>query len=67
MKTVINNDRFFRDPTQAKIAGVCSGLAKNLEINPWIIRGLTVGAFLFFPFAIALGYVLAILLLRYRY
>ena len=67
MKTVLNKDRFFRDPHDAKVCGVCAGLAKNIQVNPWMVRGAAAIAFLFFPMAIGLAYVLAILLLRYRY
>ncbi|MGQ8366574.1 PspC domain-containing protein [Glaciecola sp. 1036] len=67
MKTVVNKDRFFRDPHKAKISGVCAGLAKSIQIDPWIVRAGAIAAFLFAPAAIGLAYVLAILLLRYRY
>ncbi|MFT6270350.1 MAG: phage shock protein PspC (stress-responsive transcriptional regulator) [Alphaproteobacteria bacterium] len=66
MKTVLNDKRFFRDAQHAKISGVCAGIAKYFNISPWIVRGLTVSAFLFLPFAVGLAYVLAILLLRYK-
>ena len=67
MKNSFNNKRFFRDPTNAKVAGVCSGLAKYLDINPWVVRGVAVVAFLFSPSALGLAYVLAILLVKYKY
>lgn len=66
MKTVLNENRFFRDPHKAKIAGVCSGIAKYFDINEWLVRAGAVVAFLFMPFAVALAYVLAVLLLRYK-
>jgi phage shock protein C len=66
MKTILNDKRFFKDAHHAKISGVCAGIAKYFGINPWIVRGLAVSAFLFFPFAVGLAYVLAILLLGYR-
>jgi phage shock protein C len=66
MKTVINEKRFFRDASKAKISGVCAGIAKYLDINEWIVRAMAIVAFLFFPLAIGLAYVLAILLLSYR-
>ncbi|GLR72492.1 PspC domain-containing protein [Agaribacter marinus] len=67
MKTVINDKRFFRDPHKAKISGVCAGLAKQVDVDPWWVRGAAVAAFIFAPIPVALAYVLAILLLRYRY
>lgn len=66
MKTVINDKRLFRDPHNAKVSGVCAGLAKYLGVNEWIVRCVTVAAFLVVPFAIALAYVLAVLLLSYK-
>ena len=66
MKTVINDKRFFRDASNAKISGVCAGIAKYFALNPWLVRAATIAVFFFFPVAIALAYVLAILLLRYK-
>jgi phage shock protein C len=66
MKAALNDRRFFRDASKAKIAGVCAGLAKHLDINPWLVRVAAVACFVFLPVATALAYVLAILLLRYR-
>jgi phage shock protein PspC (stress-responsive transcriptional regulator) len=66
MKTILNEKRFFRDAEHAKVSGVCAGIAKYFDINPWIVRALTIAAFLVVPFAVGLAYVLAILLLRYK-
>ncbi|MFC4701707.1 PspC domain-containing protein [Glaciecola siphonariae] len=66
MKTVINDKRFFRDAAAAKIAGVCAGVAKYFDVNPWWVRAGAIAGFIVMPFATALAYVLAILLLRYR-
>lgn len=66
MKTIINGKRFYRDAATAKISGVCAGVAKYFDINEWIVRCIAIVAFLFFPLAIGLAYVLAILLLSYK-
>lgn len=66
MKTVINENRLFRDAHNALISGVCSGLAKHLNINAWWVRGASIVGFIVAPFAVGLAYVLAILLLRYK-
>lgn len=66
MKTVLNEKRFFRDAAQAKVSGVCAGIAKYFDVNPWLVRGAAIVSFVIFPFATALAYVLAILLLRYK-
>jgi phage shock protein C len=63
MKTVLNDKRFFKDSQNAKISGVCAGIAKHFNIDPWIVRGVSIAAFLFFPVAVGLAYVMAMLLL----
>lgn len=66
MRTVINEKRFFRDAHKAKVAGVCAGIAKYFDVNEWLVRAVAVASFLFFPFAIGLAYVLAVVLLKYN-
>lgn len=39
--------RLFRDPDDKVIAGVCSGLGVYLNVDPWVIRGIFLLAFLF--------------------
>jgi phage shock protein C len=63
MKTVNSEKRFFRDSQEAKISGVCAGIAKYFDTNPWLVRGISISIFLMFPVAVALAYVMAILLL----
>jgi phage shock protein C len=66
MKTVINDKRLFRDPSKAIISGVCAGVAKYFDVDPlWVRIGAIVGL-LALPFATALAYVLAVLLLKYK-
>ena len=64
--TRYNQSTLFRDGANPMVSGVCGGLAKYLDINPLWVRGATAVSFLFFPFAIALAYVLAVLLLKKR-
>nr|WP_136252653.1 PspC domain-containing protein [Ningiella ruwaisensis] len=66
MRTVINQNRLFRDVSKAMISGVCAGVARHFSVNLWVVRGLAILSMLFFPMATALAYVLAILLLRCR-
>ncbi|MGQ8367412.1 envelope stress response membrane protein PspC [Glaciecola sp. 1036] len=49
----------FRNPKQGKISGVCAGIAEYFNIETWLVRILTVTAFLLTtgPF-IFVGYVL---------
>lgn len=63
MKTILNEKRFFKDTQHAKISGVCAGIAKYFGIDPWIARGIAIAAFLYFPVAVGLAYVMAMLLL----
>jgi phage shock protein PspC (stress-responsive transcriptional regulator) len=64
--TRYNQSALFRDGANPMISGVCSGLAKYLNVNPIWTRTGAVVSFLVFPFAMALAYVLAVLLLRKR-
>ncbi len=66
MKTVLNDKRFFRDAQNAKVSGVCAGIGKYFDVNAWIVRGVTIAAFIFAPFPVGLAYVLAVLLASYR-
>ncbi|GLR70660.1 envelope stress response membrane protein PspC [Agaribacter marinus] len=53
-----NGKKLYRDPKQGKIAGVCVGIAEFFGIEIWLVRILTVAAFLLMtgPF-IFLGYI----------
>lgn len=64
MKEGISSQRFYRDKQHAKVSGVCAGIAKYFSVNPWLVRAGAVISLLIFPVAIALAYVLAILLLN---
>jgi phage shock protein C len=48
------------------VSGVCAGIARHFDINPNWVRGATAIAFVMAPFAVALAYVLAVLLLKTR-
>lgn len=37
----------YRDKKNAYLGGVCAGLAKNFEIEPWVVRLVTFASFLF--------------------
>ncbi|WP_338411621.1 PspC domain-containing protein [Pseudoalteromonas nigrifaciens] len=50
---------WYKDPLNKKISGVCSGLAQRLDLPVWSTRLVTILLFLSFPFAIALGYLIA--------
>ncbi|ALS31911.1 phage shock protein C [Pseudoalteromonas translucida KMM 520] len=50
---------WYKDPQNKKISGVCSGLAQRLDLPVWSTRLVTILLFLSFPFAIALGYLIA--------
>lgn len=52
--------RLYRDPSKARIAGVCSGIAEYFGIESWLVRILVVSAFFLLagPF-IFFGYIAA--------
>ncbi|MEZ5560200.1 MAG: PspC domain-containing protein [Pseudomonadales bacterium] len=41
--------RLYRDPRQAKIGGVCAGIAAYYGVENWVVRCIAVTALLFFP------------------
>lgn len=54
----------YRDPRNARLGGVCAGIALYLGIEVWIIRLLTVTAFLFSGgFIVVILYIVAYLFL----
>ncbi|HBW98469.1 MAG TPA: hypothetical protein DEF74_09150 [Pseudoalteromonas sp.] len=50
---------WYKDSLNKKISGVCSGLARRLDFPVWSIRLVTILLFISFPFAVALGYLIA--------
>ncbi len=61
------NNRWFCNKANAKIAGVCSGLAVVYDHNPTLIRFAAILAFLAFPSVFLLAYIAAALILPNRY
>ena len=59
-------NRLYRDGRRAMVSGVCAGIARHFDINPNWVRGATGIAFVMAPVAVALAYVLAVLLLKTR-
>lgn len=41
------NNNLYRDKNKAYLGGVCAGLAKNFEVEPWVVRLATIASFLF--------------------
>jgi len=41
--------RLYLDPGRRRIAGVCAGIARYYEVEPWVVRLVAVTALLFFP------------------
>ncbi|CCQ11113.1 phage shock protein C [Pseudoalteromonas luteoviolacea B = ATCC 29581] len=56
-----------RDPSNKKIAGVCSGFAERFDMPVWLTRLLTVLVFLKFPIFIVAAYALAACCLPTKY
>ncbi|WBA09560.1 envelope stress response membrane protein PspC [Salinivibrio kushneri] len=54
----------YRDPENGRIAGVCAGLANHFGMETWLVRILTVSAFLLgFGFFVVVAYIAAVLIL----
>lgn len=54
----------YRDPVNAKLGGVCAGLAEYLNFEVWVVRIAVVSAFLLgFGFFATIGYIAAVLML----
>ncbi|MFT5559530.1 MAG: phage shock protein C [Psychromonas sp.] len=47
MERKMNKKRLYRNPENAKLAGVCAGIAEYFDIEVWLVRLLVVSAFLF--------------------
>lgn len=63
MKSYLDTGRIYRDTIHNKVSGVCSGVAKHFEIDPWIVRAITIACFVFMPVAVGIAYILAVILL----
>jgi phage shock protein C len=56
----MNKKRLYRDPENAKLGGVCAGIAEYFDIEVWLVRLLVVSAFLFTAgFFVVLAYIVA--------
>ncbi|GAB6262204.1 envelope stress response membrane protein PspC [Photobacterium sp. CCB-ST2H9] len=53
----------YRDPKNGKLGGVCAGVAEYFGMEAWVVRILTVSAFLLLGFFVILAYVAACLFL----
>ena len=56
----------YRNPKEGWLGGVCAGVGDHLNIEPWILRLLAVGALMFFNSLAILGYLVACVLLAKR-
>ncbi len=58
-----NNDtdrrELYRDPSRAKISGVCAGIADYFGLEVWVVRIIAVSALIFFQFPVLLAYGIA--------
>jgi phage shock protein C len=59
-------NRIYKDNVRKKVSGVCAGVAKHWGLEAWIVRLITIGAFLMFPVAIAIAYIVATVMLPSR-
>lgn len=66
MRPHINVNRLYRDERRRKVSGVCAGIAKHFDVEPWIPRVAALVSFCFMPIPTAIAYVLAVLLIPIR-
>jgi len=60
----MNKKTLYRDPKNAKLGGVCAGIAEYFGIEIWLVRLLVVSAFLFTAgFFVVIAYVIAYFML----
>lgn len=56
-------DKLTKDPSHAKISGVCAGMARHYGLPRLGVRIGMLAMFFMFPVVIAVGYLLAVMLL----
>ena len=49
----------YRDPSRAKISGVCAGISDYFGLEVWVVRIIAVSALIFFQFPVLLAYGIA--------
>jgi len=60
----MKNKKLYRDTEHAKLAGVCAGIAAYLGTEVWLVRLLTISAFLFTAgFFVLIAYIAAYFIL----
>ncbi|WP_404342412.1 PspC domain-containing protein [Pseudoalteromonas mariniglutinosa] len=59
MNTHYESSRCYKDVTNKKISGVCSGLAARFNLPVWATRVVMLLLFLQMPFIVAIAYLLA--------
>ncbi|MCC2607896.1 PspC domain-containing protein [Planctobacterium marinum] len=66
MKNYYESNRIYKSRINRKVMGVCAGVAHHYGVEAWMVRLATVLAFLAFPPAILIAYIVATLLLPSR-
>lgn len=64
MRDIDTEKRLYREPARGKVSGVCAGLARYWQIQPWLIRLAAVVCFFMLPLPTAVAYLMAVILLR---
>lgn len=66
MRTYYDVNRIYKNKYNKKISGVCSGLARYWKVDAWMVRLAAIVAFFMLPGAMAIAYLVAVLLLPSR-
>jgi phage shock protein C len=65
MEKKMKNKKLYRDPKNAKLGGICAGVAEYFDFEVWIIRLLVVSVFIFSAgFFVVLAYIVAYFILN---
>lgn len=56
--------RLMRDPSRRRLGGVCAGIARHYDLEPWIVRLAALTALIFFPSIVFPGYWIAFFVLE---
>ncbi|MDF2180323.1 PspC domain-containing protein [Aliiglaciecola sp. CAU 1673] len=66
MRTVYDDNRIRKDVLRKKISGVCAGLARHWDTQPWLVRLVALLCFFSFPMVTVVAYAVMALVLPNR-
>ena len=61
-----DSNTIYKDNANKKLTGVCAGIARHYDKEPWLIRCAALASLVLLPGATGVAYVVATILLRTR-